>query len=34
VEHDTKTGPQVVRVLADDLLSVTVDEPFHPDQGR
>ena len=28
-KHDTKTGPQVVRVPADDLLSVAADKPFH-----
>jgi len=27
-QHDTKTGPQVVRVPADDLLSVAADNGF------
>jgi hypothetical protein len=29
VEHHTKTGPQVVRRNADDLLSVAADKAFH-----
>ena len=28
-KHDTKTGPQVVRRNADDLLSVAADKSFH-----
>jgi len=28
-KHDTKTGPQVVRRNADDLLSVAADKAFH-----
>jgi hypothetical protein len=28
-EHDTKTGPQIVRRNADDLLSVGDDKAFH-----
>ncbi|MWV39773.1 transposase, partial [Natrialba sp. INN-245] len=28
-KHDTKTGPQVVRRNADDLLSVAADNAFH-----
>jgi len=28
-KHDTKTGPQVVRRNADDLLSVAADKVFH-----
>lgn len=28
-KHDTKTGPQVVRIPAEDLLSVAADKAFH-----
>lgn len=28
-KHDTKTGQQVVRMSADDLLSVAADKAFH-----